>query len=463
MKGDFSRFVLDTDTYSRVLMQQGRVMVDADWNDHVDMVVGSHRELAADLIGHHGGPRGDLGFAVAPATTNGKRDLSIGAGAYYVDGVRCVNHGPPDGAPGAPVRYLDQPYRASGGMEDVPGGGRYLVYLDVWERHVTALEDDAIREVALGGPDTTTRAQVVWQVRILSLLGDPWKRWLENPTCASFPLDVLSRALTGNQPLLKARAKEPEGVADDPCLSSPEARYRGPENQLYRVEIHAVDGDTVTFVWSRENGSVVAEWLGTDGDDLRVAGVRDKVRGFDGGDWVELTHDGLELGSQAGVLVRLARVERDRLTVDPTTATGPINSDLRGLANAKVRRWDQRQRTGASLVGGAVKVRTGTGAGDWTELEEGVEVQFQPPPAGTTFDYRVGDHWILPARVAIGDIIWPRDAQRQPIAVRPHGVKHRYAPLALVAGRAADAGAGGVQVTDLRHQFAPLAKCIPKT
>ncbi len=45
-------------------------------------------------------------------------------------------------------------------------GTRYLVYLDVWERHITALEDDYIREKALGGPDTATRTQVVWQVKI---------------------------------------------------------------------------------------------------------------------------------------------------------------------------------------------------------------------------------------------------------------------------------------------------------
>ena len=34
-----------------------------------------------------------------------------------------------------------------------------------WERHITWLEDERIREVGLGGPDTATRAQVVWQVK----------------------------------------------------------------------------------------------------------------------------------------------------------------------------------------------------------------------------------------------------------------------------------------------------------
>ena len=38
--------------------------------------------------------------------------------------------------------------------------------MDVWKRHITALDDDYIREKALGGPDTTTRLKTLWQVRL---------------------------------------------------------------------------------------------------------------------------------------------------------------------------------------------------------------------------------------------------------------------------------------------------------
>ena len=47
--------------------------------------------------------------------------------------------------------------------------GAYLLYLDAWQRHVSQLEAPAIREVALGGPDTATRARTVAQVRALRL------------------------------------------------------------------------------------------------------------------------------------------------------------------------------------------------------------------------------------------------------------------------------------------------------
>src|SRR5262249_22108505 len=44
----------------------------------------------------------------------------------------------------------------------------YWVYLDVWERNITWIEDDSIREKALNGPDTCARSKVVWQVKALT-------------------------------------------------------------------------------------------------------------------------------------------------------------------------------------------------------------------------------------------------------------------------------------------------------
>jgi hypothetical protein len=97
------------------------------------------------------------------------------------------------------------------------------VYLDVWERHITCVEDPHIREVALGGPDTTTRAQVVWQVRS----GRP--RGSQGPDISGIP----PRSGTG-----RLRAYAGPGAGPSPCVIAPSSSYRGPENQLYRVEIH---------------------------------------------------------------------------------------------------------------------------------------------------------------------------------------------------------------------------------
>jgi len=55
-------------------------------------------------------------------------------------------------------------------------------------------------------------------------------------------------------------------------------------------------------------------------------------------------------------------------------------------------------------------------------------------------NYRSGDYWLIPARVATGSVIWPQDtwtdprgvAQNAPALRPPDGVRHHYAPLAII-------------------------------
>ena len=77
--------------------------------------------------------------------------LLVEGGVYYVDGIRCELRDP------FTVRF------------EAATKGWLLAVLEVWERHVNAIEDEAIREVALLGADTATRAQVLSRVRLL-----PW-------------------------------------------------------------------------------------------------------------------------------------------------------------------------------------------------------------------------------------------------------------------------------------------------
>lgn len=87
------------------------------------------------------------------------------------------------------------------------------------------------------------------------------------------------------------------GDKEDVCITPPDAKYRGVENQLYRVEIHrGGKAGLATFKWSRDNGSVATRWLGTQGNDLLVA----NTRGFAAGNWVELSDDAGELQGTGG-------------------------------------------------------------------------------------------------------------------------------------------------------------------
>jgi hypothetical protein len=177
MKGDFSRDTFNpAKHFSRVLMQQGRVQLDADFNEQVSILLHHMRALTADMLGPHAGPLRGGGFGVITLDEPHGRELSerlrkndpkagpqaqdfwISQGRYYVDGIMIENDDD--------VLYSMQ--------ADLPnpadlGSNRLLVYLDLWERHITALEDDSIREVALGGPDTATRAKIVWQVKATEL------------------------------------------------------------------------------------------------------------------------------------------------------------------------------------------------------------------------------------------------------------------------------------------------------
>ena len=92
MKGDFSRlpFQVDIETkhYGAVLDQQGRVKTDYD--KAVEVAIESHLRQHAlrDIIGRSGAPADNPGFRLTPTP---RRDLIIGAGDYYVDGILCTN------------------------------------------------------------------------------------------------------------------------------------------------------------------------------------------------------------------------------------------------------------------------------------------------------------------------------------------------------------------------------------
>jgi Family of unknown function (DUF6519) len=315
----------------------------------------------------------------------------------------------------------------------------------VWERHITEFEDEdenkiGIREVALRGPDTATRAQIVCQVKCREIdkakvepLGDPIK---EPAVFYGHFREFLGENALGTG-LLRARAIKPK-ADDEPCLISPEARYRGAENQLYRVEIHGgsvLGGADVrvlppTFKWSRENGSVIFPITELHGDvvTLRHLG-RESRFGLHRDDWVEIVDDDYALQNRAEPLLQIKEIDRDNLSVTLKTASvSDVGTDQ--TKHPLLRRWDQQ----AAATDRGVLVVAGTGDEDssWITLEDGVQIQFfpanaSPPPP---LPYRTGDYWLIPARVETGDVDWPGPPDK-PAPRPPHGVEHRYAPLAI--------------------------------
>jgi hypothetical protein len=416
MKGDFTRSTFKPEKrYSGVRQQQGRVQLDADWNEQVD-IDGYLRETAlADLIGVCGVPRAGGGFKVGLSADGS--DLTLSAGRLYVDGILCELGA--DSPFSAQLAGLDPALDAA--LKPVPpaASGSYFAYADVWRRHVTALEDPALRETALGGPDTATRTQTFWQVKLVAV--DAGSNCL---SAAKGWQDVLA-APTGK---LRART-HPGAPATEPCIVPANAGYTRLENQLYRVEVHQGGslGGGATFKWSRENGSVVSDWLALAAADpkkprltLHDAG-RDKLLAFAPGAWVELTDDVHEIQGTPGLLAQVLDVQGNVLALDLSAgpALNPADYPAKFPVHPKVRLWNAA----------AAQIAAPAGNDGWLALEDGVEVHFE---AGT---YRTGDHWLIPARAFIGefsgDIEWPRDASG-PAALPPAGVVHHFGKLAVV-------------------------------
>ena len=82
-----------------------------------------------------------------------RNDFAILEGHYYVDGLLCEND--------QVCTYTTQPDYPLPPSQLLDKAGDHLVYLDVWQRVIRYVEDPDIREVALGGPDTTVRTKLV--------------------------------------------------------------------------------------------------------------------------------------------------------------------------------------------------------------------------------------------------------------------------------------------------------------
>ncbi|MCP3804185.1 DUF4815 domain-containing protein [Allokutzneria sp. A3M-2-11 16] len=454
MHGDFSRASFDRSKhYSGVLAQQGRVTLDADLNEQAAIQQHLLRMFVTDVVGQHAGPVADLGFEITlDATARGK--VQIGRGRYYVNGVPAENETDVDFWE-QPERYLDQVVDS---RELPPSDKAYLVYLKVWERMLTSVQDPALREVALGdfAPDTAVRGKVSWQVHAIDRVPGQIFSELQDPTRAKVQ-EVWDKWRAEEDKLtarLKVSAKTPADAKESPCNAAPDARYRGLENQLYRVEIHksgTANGDTkATFTWSRENGSVVFPVAAVSGQKVRLAAAgRDHKLDLDVGDWVEFVDDASAVRGQSESLLRVEDIDAERQWV---TLSGPPRP-TRATLHPYLRRWDQRPEkkpedgtSGPYLAkDNAIELVEDV----WIDLEDGIRIMFEKGGA-----YSFGDYWLIPARTLLGDVQWPRDATGGPAFVEPHGVPCYYAPLAFVPNTS------GAPL-DLRNQFPAQSVPVP--
>lgn len=421
MPGDYTRVRYNPrNDYSGVLLEQGRVTLDADVNEQVDVI---DRRLRAEVVDTLA--RGVISretpnaFLLAFAGP----DLTIGPGRALVHGLLAENHG---GAPTeydavlgevrgtAPISYLAQPYLPDAAtLAPLPTTGTHLAFLDVCQREVSALEKPEVVEQAVG-LDTTTRRQTVWQVRFADAsAGD---------TCAS-PNPAYDAATAPSAGRLTTAAV---GVpaSTDPCTIAPFGGYRGLENRLYRVEVHDSGPlGTATFKWSRDNASLGASVLGIDAGrtTLTLSRLgRDGVTRISVGDWVEVTCDHHELHRKPGELRQVTGVDEVQATVTLAVAltTGEFNA-TDATRHTRVIRWDQ-SGPAVDAAGGVIAVPAAPAP---VALEDGIEVTFDVATPGG--ELHAGDHWEFAARTA--------DASVELLVTEPpRGILHHHMKLGVV-------------------------------
>jgi hypothetical protein len=488
MSFDCSRFPFDHwKDYAGVVMQQGRVQLDSDWNEWLAILMRRLQAGTMDTLDASGDravypSTTPYAFQIGVGTSVDPTAVTIGYGRIYVDGLLVENHpnfpaqtwawdpglaelsGSPQPPPKAAPEGLaldEQPYFPN--MPKLPADKTALFYLDVWQRPVTWLEDRDLIEIAVG-VDTTARLQTAWQVK--------WLAVDKSVTCSS-EIDEYVQATRPSGARLSSDVVP--SAASGPCCLAPNTGYTGLENQLYRVEIHqsgpfnkdtsvaSIDGPS--FKWSRDNASVMTAVTAIEPTllMLTVESIgRDDVLCFKPNDWIEVTDDLRELAGQPGDLRQIAvdGVDKVNRTI---TLTQKLTDDLRENlqtppatypnCHSRVCRWDQAGKVrrsddnsvwfdldGSNGLGGIPL----PGPGVSLILENGVTVSFNLDPASAAFSS--ADFWNFAARAADGQI-------EKLKAAPPMGPHHHYARLALVplpAGPATDcriawppAGAGG--------------------
>ncbi|MBD5788251.1 PASTA domain-containing protein [Cellulosimicrobium terreum] len=449
MHADLTRWTFDPGLgYRSVLMQQGRVLLDAEWNEQAEITAHHDQVRTHDVVGPAGGPEpsdGGVGpFAIVSAADGAPPDgasweeLAVTPGRYYVDGVLAsAPANPAVASPGA-WPLADQPHlrtigagvAANPGLAEPADDGRYAAFLDVRDHLVTADERPQLLESALGGPDTAAREQTVWQVRLEPVAADT--------VCSQVPT-----AQADPRRMVASLQEADDDV--DPCRIVGGGGYQRLENQLYRVEVFDVE-PTPRFVWSRENGSVVTGLLDLDVSTVPGADAalttdrpgRDDELSIRQGELVEVTSSDRRLRGEPGFLGTVASVVGLVLHV-AWDAGAPTSVAALGRAPV-VRRWD----------GGPSPLRTTS-----TDLEGGIVVRF--PAEGTP---RVGDYWLVPARTARlafgvtarqGTLEWPWDSP-SPDPQPPDGPERHRARLAVLDRT----GGTWTQVSDCRSLFPPL-------
>jgi len=443
MGSDRARVSYDPSRKWRGLVaQQGRVTVEADWNEAASIDAERDRAATLDIVGPVGTPGGYAVTATAGSPVSSTPgDLTVGPGTLYLGGERLDLDAQVDlsNQPDWLDQTTDTLWVAPAPLPASPPASvtNELVYLLAIEQEVSALEDPALSDVALGGPDTMQRLRILqhfvrWPTQCTNCTA-AWSEIEKAWETIGLNLDATSMRLDSTAALQVGFVTEPPPPS--PCEPAATSGYLGAENQLIRVQITSVDSAGVpTIVWGYDDATFLYQLVLAAPDsngNLVLTLAEPPVDSYHyplAGQAVEMLSDAASLtpgctgststsdymASASGIVSPLTQ------GYDPSTKTvaiaGSLPPEYSGTQQLYLRVW---QGSAPAPAGTAVEL-TALGAAT------GVTVTLTP----TDGPFHPGDFWRFALRPCVPNLIYP--ARIGDSAQHPDGPRVWACPVAFV-------------------------------
>lgn len=443
MKGDFSTWNKDrSQNFRGTLHQQGRVLLDRDWNAQTEVFNEWQETAGRDAFG--------AGVAAIPSevpesfkVTQAAKIAASGADPVHV--AVSINKGRV-WADGLLVELAQDLVRtatyinpSAGSAVDLPNNLRDTVILENWLEELSPFQiPEQLIEPALGGVDTTERVQTAYRFRLY--------RMAAGDTCDS----IISKLKDDFSYKGKLTAKlNPTVNIDGDCPVVESGGYTGFEHQLYRVEIAETDKPAPEswFKWSQFNGGLVGRGFFDATNNKVIIKANENAIGHSGINRFYL--EAIEFDTALGIwrviygAKNVVLAADHTLTLPPTAADkfiGAIPSSPAGVEKTYFFR----------LWNGIERVSNFTAAAG-TDLPDnlGIKLTFEPEADGK---YTPQDFWTFQVRA--GEIGNPSLLLIDNL--QPQGVFYHRVPLAEIHWTI-DVVTGNA-IEDCRRIIQPLTK-----
>ena len=453
--------------YSGVRMQQGRVMIDSDFNEHEQIHAHVERESWIDIIGPFGSP--DQGFRISNLRIeNGLVDFDILPGTLYLGGTR-LDMEPVEQEPSLQFesfRTQKDYLQLATDAYPIPiledGQERFdLVYIHAWQQGVSAVEDGQLYEVALGGADTCSRVRNMRRVEVAADIGfseceTAWEQLKVNWEDTHQGLVDVDYELVPNVALRVSYSEDSE--VDDLCAPDIEGGYLGAENQAIRVQVTGPNHLT----WGFDNASPLykvivsgnqVEFVNPPKDVHHWPRVGQSVEILP---WSALLSNGEKVAALGGHFSRVGSSYNPETGLEIETVLPPGFGEI---SQAHTDTYELFEQDPAEYFYLRVWNRGSDTSSD-PEIFFDLATSF-PLALGNTGveisltgeDMRAGDYWIIGVRPETPRQVHPWRLEE---GMAPHGIRRYHAPLAIIQWRMEGDEMVGEIIRDCRKTFRPL-------